>query len=328
MEPMSQALCNSSKHLRKSMFRFESVNLKEIDMKNVISTIGLTIISFAVAISVAAESTYTIPDELKPMSTWRNGWTAEETYKYRQEYNKNTLTGGEDDGAYAITHLSEVLPTAIVHRSGPISSIDSAPMPEIENVVATTDLGTMTLREMMDDRRSRMRAIAVVHKGKLVYENYIGIRPWDNHIWASATKSVVGLVSYLLEKEGKLDLHKTVGYYMPQFRGTAWEHIEVADALHQRSAEGLSDAEPSTKWEASTRATRIRSSRTLSLSSIRIRYPSGQGALDQAPEEVTRERLRDEYRSVHRAGSRRRPSHDSCEKQVGSPRIGARGRAC
>lgn len=84
-------------------------------------------------------------------------------------------------------------------------------MRQIEHVVATTELGTMTPREMMNDKRSRMRAIAVVHKGRLVYESYIGIRPWDNHIWGSAAKSVVGLVSYLVEKEGKLDLNQTVG---------------------------------------------------------------------------------------------------------------------
>ncbi len=212
-------------------------------MKYSISITALALIFLGVATTSTAESTYTVPEELKPMSTWRNGWSAEETRKYRQEYNDNTLTGGEDDGAYAITHLSEVLPTAIVHRNGPVAMLESAPMPEIETVVATTDLGTMTLREMMNDPRSRMRAIAVVHKGKLVYENYIGIRPWDNHIWSSTAKSVVGLVSYLLEKEGKLDLNRTVGHYMPQFRGTAWEHIQVADVLHQRSGLDILEAE-------------------------------------------------------------------------------------
>ena len=191
----------------------------------------------------AAESTYTVPEYLKPMTTWRNGWSAEETRKYRQEYNDNTMTEGEDDGAYAITHLSEVLPTAIVHRDGQVAILKNSTMPEIENVIATTDLGTMTLREMMNDRRSRIRAIAVVHKGKLVYENYIGIRSWDNHIWGSAAKSVVGLVAYLLEKEGKLDINKTVGHYMPQFRNTAWEHIQVADVLHQRSGLDILEAE-------------------------------------------------------------------------------------
>jgi CubicO group peptidase (beta-lactamase class C family) len=212
-------------------------------MGYVVSITTLTLISLGVATGSAAESTYTVPKELKPMSAWRNGWSAEETRKYRQEYNDSTLTGGEDDGAYAITHLSEVLPSAIVHRNGPVAMLKSAPMPEIESVVATTDLGTMTLREMMNDRRSRMRAIAVIHKGKLVYENYIGIRPWDNHIWGSAAKSLVGLVSYLLEKEGKLELDQTIGHYMPRFRGTAWDKIRVADVLHQRSGLDILEAE-------------------------------------------------------------------------------------
>ena len=212
-------------------------------MKHVILITTAVFIFLGATIGFAAESTYTVPGHLKPMSTWRNGWSAEETRKYRLEYNDNTLTDGEDDGAYAITHLSELLPTAIVHRDGPIAKLESAPMPEIEDVVATTDLGAMTLREMMNDQRSRIRAIAVVHKGKLVYENYIGIRPWDNHIWGSAAKSVVGLVSYLLEKEGKLDINQTVGYYMPEFRKTAWEDIKVADVLHQRSGMDILEAE-------------------------------------------------------------------------------------
>ncbi len=203
----------------------------------------LTMVLVFCGAGFAAQRTYTIPKDLKPMKTWRNGWSAAETMQYRQEYNDNTLTGGADDGAYAITHLSEVLPTAIVHRNGPVAMLASAPMPEIEKVVATTELGTMSLGKMISDRRSRLRAIAVVHEGQLVYENYVGIRPWDNHIWGSAAKSLVGLVAYRLEEEGKLDLNRTVGHYMPQFRGTAWEKVKVADVLHQRSGLDILEAE-------------------------------------------------------------------------------------
>ena len=123
-------------------------------MMRLSSMTTLALIVLSIAGSSAGASSYTVPDQLKPMSTWRDGWSAAETRKYRQEYNDNTLTGGEDDGAYAITHLSEVLPTAIVHRNGPVAMLERAPMPEIENIVATTALGTMSLREMMDDRRS------------------------------------------------------------------------------------------------------------------------------------------------------------------------------
>jgi len=42
---------------------------------------ALALIVLGVATSSAAESTYTVPAELKPMSTWRNGWSVEETKK-------------------------------------------------------------------------------------------------------------------------------------------------------------------------------------------------------------------------------------------------------
>ena len=127
-------------------------------MKYILSIITLSLIFFGAAASFAAESAYTIPDELKSMSTRRHGWSAEEILKYRQEYNDNILTSGENDGAYAITQLSEVLPTAIVPCDGPIVVLESEPMPEIEDVVATPDLGAMTLRAMLNDWCSRMRA--------------------------------------------------------------------------------------------------------------------------------------------------------------------------
>ncbi|MDW4548573.1 serine hydrolase domain-containing protein [Defluviimonas sp. D31] len=69
------------------------------------------------------------------------------------------------------------------------------------------------------------------------------MRDWDNHIWASAAKSLVGVVSYLLERDGLLDLDETVGQYLPDFRGTAWEGLKVADVLHQRSGLDIREAD-------------------------------------------------------------------------------------
>jgi hypothetical protein len=197
--------------------------------------VSALVLSFTMAAPAIAQTTYTIPDNLTPVSKWREGYSAEETLKYRREYGDDTLTEGADDGAYAITHLSEVLPAALVKRYGQVSMLQSDPMPEIADVVATTDLGTMTLREMMNDVRSRMRAIAVVHKGKLVFEEYLGIRPWDNHIWSSSAKSLSGIIPHLLEEEGLLDLNKTVGSYLPELANTAWADIRVSEVLHQRS---------------------------------------------------------------------------------------------
>jgi CubicO group peptidase (beta-lactamase class C family) len=203
----------------------------------------IPLMGLAVSRSAHSQESYTIPDHLTPLSTWRNGYSAEETLRFRREYADNTLTEGADDGAYAITHLSEVLPAAIVHRDGQVSVLESDPMPEIADVVATTALGTMTLRRMMADKRSRMRAIAVVHGGKVVFEEYLGIRPRDNHIWASAAKTFSGLIAAQLEAEGLLDVTQPVSKYLPELARTPWAEVPVSEALHQRSGLEILEAD-------------------------------------------------------------------------------------
>lgn len=133
------------------------------------------------------QEAYKIPDTLTAVKTWRNGYSAQEATRFRKAFDTSSLPNADDVGAYAMANLSDVLRTALIHRGGDIKAFDRNPMPEIANVSATTALGTKTLREAIDDPRSRIRAFAVVHKGKLVFEEYIGIRPWDNHLWASAS---------------------------------------------------------------------------------------------------------------------------------------------
>lgn len=187
-------------------------------------------------------SDYTIPKDLISVSEGRNGFSAEQSRIYRKAYQGDTMTTSGNAGSYAASRLSENLPTAIVHRYGPVSEFDSKPTPDIGNVKATTILGTMTLNEMMKDERSRFKAIAVVHKGKLVFEEYIGIRDWDNHLWASATKILVGTLAHIAYGDGLIDLDAPVSKYVADLRGTPWENIKVADVLHQRSGLDISES--------------------------------------------------------------------------------------
>ena len=181
------------------------------------------------------ESGYSVPAELSPVWKWKDGYSDEETIYYRRAYTGEAAQEAGDIGSYAVRHLSEVLPTATIHRDGPVAVLESAPMPEIADVVATTDLGTMTLGEMMKDPRSRLKAIAVVHKGKLVFEEYIGIRPWENHLWASSSKTIVGLLAHQMVEEGLLDLSVAVSTYLTELKETAWSKVPVDAVLHHRS---------------------------------------------------------------------------------------------
>ena len=118
---------------------------------------------------------YSIPAELTPVSKWAHGFTAKQAEQYRTTYSAPDIFIGNDITAFAYLNLSEVVPTALIRRGGPISELKVEKMPKIGDVVATTELGTMTLKEAIADPRSRLQAIAVVHKGKIVYEEYPGM---------------------------------------------------------------------------------------------------------------------------------------------------------
>ena len=189
-----------------------------------------------------SQSDYALPPELKPVWTWGDGYSAEETQYFRRAYLPDSGVTANDIGSWAASRLSEIGPSAIVHRYGPVSELETELKPEIADVTASTALGTLTLREMMDDPRSRLKAIVVVHKGKVVFEEYRGIRDWDNHLWASATKIFNGTLAYILSEEGLIDLDKPVSYYLPELQDTAWEGVKVADVLHQRSGLDISES--------------------------------------------------------------------------------------
>ena len=190
----------------------------------------------------SSKSDYTIPAELKPVWTWHDGYSAAEAKQFRQMYGPTSGVTADDVGSYAVSKYSEIANTAIVHRMGPVAELASDPLPEISQVPATTILGTMTLEEMMNDPRSRMKAIAVIHDGKIVFEKYIGIRDWDNHLWASATKILNGTLMHIAEEEGLVDLKSPVTTYLPELESTDWEGVKVEDVLHQRSGLDISES--------------------------------------------------------------------------------------
>ncbi len=189
------------------------------------------------------KSDFTIPTDLNPISEGINGYSAEMARYYRQAYQGDTMVTAHNAGSYAASRLSENLPTAIVHRYGQVSELPYDLMPEIADVTATTILGSMPLSEMMKDERSRLKGIAVVHKGKLVFEEYLGLRDWDNHLWASATKILVGTLAHIISEEGLLNLDAPISKYVPELTNSAWENIKVADILHQRSGLDVSESQ-------------------------------------------------------------------------------------
>ena len=165
-----------------------------------------------------------------PIKEFSNGFTAEQTKAFRQNYNLASLLKGGDDSVWWSLRTSELFNTAVLPVRQETRTLKKLIKPEIGKIKAETkNFGTISLDEFMVHPESYAMGYMVAHKGTIVYENYQGLKPTDYHVWMSNAKTIASLILDKLMDEGKVDQRKTIGYYMPDFRDTAWENIKVID---------------------------------------------------------------------------------------------------
>lgn len=141
---------------------------------------------------------------------------------------------------WVYTHLSEVFPSAIVRRGGPILDLPVQIRPEIGTLKLKKPDGSQpTLDEYINN--GAVDGCIVVHAGKIVYEKYPTIQPNDLHIMMSVTKSVALTALAILEDQGKIDLDKPVEAYLPELKGSDWAGTRLRDLVDMRS--GMEGAE-------------------------------------------------------------------------------------
>ena len=183
-----------------------------------------------------AQDAYTIPDDLTPVSEWADGFTADEAEAFRKAYSAAEFSKGSDITAFAYLNIAEVLPNALISRGpGQVSELETDPMPQIADVVATTDLGTMPLSAAMADPRSRMQGFLVLHEGRIVFEAYPGMPSDAKHMWASSSKTITGLLIHMLASEGLVDLNAPMSQYLAFTEGSPFGEVKVEDVLHMRT---------------------------------------------------------------------------------------------
>ncbi len=213
--------------------------MNHVSEKLLAATVVVSLGVISVLSNAAAESyknkEYSVPTTLTRVSQWKDGFSAEEAAKYRSGYSAIDFAMGNDTTAFTYLNLTEILTTMMVNRSGPIAVLSEDAMPAIGNTTAKTKLGYMSLDEALSDPRSRVQAIMIAHKGKIVFERYPGMNPNDNHVWNSASKTITGLLTHLLVEEGLIDLQKPASYYLSYLKDAPAGKIKVADYLHHRA---------------------------------------------------------------------------------------------
>jgi len=145
-----------------------------------------------------------------------------------------------DKTLYAWQNLSGFQYTMQILRDGPISELPERIDPGIGRVAFTRPGQPQETVDQHFDS-SHMDSLLVLHKGKVVFERYKTMRPFDKHQWFSCSKVVPGTLVELLALEGKIDLRKPVSDYVPQLKGSDWDKVTVEETLDM--ATGLDSTE-------------------------------------------------------------------------------------
>jgi CubicO group peptidase (beta-lactamase class C family) len=162
-----------------------------------------------------------------------NTFTQQEILKHQQTFHLATWSVDIKTAHYCYLRTPEFLPHAWVHREGSVSALDSQPMDSLKEVKAATALGTLSLGEYLQARP--VDGWLVLHRGKIVFERYLQMRPIDKHIWWSVTKSLAGTMVALLEDEGLVDVRNPIETFIKELADSDWRGTPVIDILDMAS---------------------------------------------------------------------------------------------
>jgi CubicO group peptidase (beta-lactamase class C family) len=132
---------------------------------------------------------------------------------------------------WAWSNIRQLVPTVNVWRgAGPASVLPRAEHDIGASKSVTMDGRPMTFARMLEETYAD--GIAVLHRGKLIYERYFGaLKPHKPHIAMSVTKSFTGTLAGILVAEGKIDPQAPVTDYVPELKSSAFGDARVHETM-------------------------------------------------------------------------------------------------
>ena len=85
-------------------------------------------------------------------------------------------------------------------------------------------------------KRRMTTALLVIKDDKITFEDYyLGTKNTDKRISWSMAKSFVAILFGMQVDAGKIDIEKTVGFYLAQMKGSGYENVKVIHVLQMSS---------------------------------------------------------------------------------------------
>jgi len=141
---------------------------------------------------------------------------------------------------WAFRNIRDLLPVAEIAPSADAVAALPVRSDSLAQFSLVGDGVTLGLDDVL--RMTATDGIVILHDGRVVFEAYDhGLTPHAPHIIMSATKSIVGLVTGILQATGDLDADTPVGRYLPEMAATAYDGATVRHLLDMRTGIDLDE---------------------------------------------------------------------------------------
>lgn len=157
---------------------------------------------------------------------------------------------------WSVAHMREFMPTVNVSRGLENNTPLQKSLRKDIDAVSFIPLGEtkpMTWEESL--QKTYADGVIVMHKGKIVYEKYMGALQEDGqHAAMSVTKSFTGTLGAMLVAEGLIDPAQNVVHYIPELKNSAFGDATVRQVLDMTTSLNFSEdyADPNAEiWKFS-----------------------------------------------------------------------------
>jgi CubicO group peptidase (beta-lactamase class C family) len=177
---------------------------------------------FAVTVVVAADN-----------EKFESASTVEEARRQIEKLPKDTSWWNVNgtDMAWNNKNLNRIFPTVNVYRAGPVRDLERRLMPEIAAYEVDTPGGPVRFADFLRGDLSTCMGMVILHRGKIVFEDYPRMQPYERPIYWSVTKVLVSSVVSILEQRGQVEIDKSIETYIPELGGSSYAGITVRNIL-------------------------------------------------------------------------------------------------
>ncbi len=137
---------------------------------------------------------------------------------------------------WAFRNVNAPFATLSIPREGKINHLKYKPKAKLGELEFTDGFGNqVSVNQALEN--SYTDSIVVLRNNTVLFERYFGgMNQHDQHIWFSATKSLVSTAFGILVTEGKIDLNASPADYIHELKGSGFERTTIQNVLNHSSA--------------------------------------------------------------------------------------------